>query len=608
MVALLIVAGAGTAWAARSSDGPDYRTAAAMRSSVQQTVSADGTLAARKTATLAFAAAGTVNAVRVAAGSAVTAGEVVATLDGTDLSDAVVEAQAAVDRAKQQLSDDETAQSNAATDTSATTSASSFVLLTPVARTPTSPSGARSGSSSSSTHNGGVEQAQHAVVAAQSALDRAIKAQDSAVADLSTDCGTSTSKASTTTATADSSKEIKGTVDDSATVTLIDPDGKSTTQTIESGSGGQYDFPGLDEGTKYVVQVERAIMTADCVSSVKKVVSDENAVDSSQSSLTKALSALTKAVAALQKSASASANGSTGSAASGSSVKSGSTTRSNPTSQGSGSTSRTSGAGSTKSIRTITSEQIAADAKAIDAAEATVAVRKSETANANLVSPIAGKVASVDIAEGDTVSASSTTATITVVGNGALTTDLNISATNIDEVKAGDKAAVTVDGHAQPYAATVSYVGTLNSADSEGTSATYPVTVTLAAAQKALYDGMGASVEISVGSAANVLTVPLSALHTIGTRHFVEVVSGDTTKAVAVTTGTIGAQRAQVKSGLQAGERVVLADVGEAVPSSTTTRRGGGLTGGAGLGGRAGGGGFGGGGFGGAGGGPPGGR
>src|SRR5438874_2161779 len=63
------------------------------------TVAADGTVAAANTDNLNFASAGTVTAVNVKAGDAVTAGQVLATIDGTALDAAAAKAQADLDTA-----------------------------------------------------------------------------------------------------------------------------------------------------------------------------------------------------------------------------------------------------------------------------------------------------------------------------------------------------------------------------------------------------------------------------------------------------------------------------------------------------------------------------
>lgn len=89
-------------------------------------VSAQGTVAAAHTEDLSFSAAGTVKTVNVAAGDTVTAGQVLATIDSSQLAAAVADAKSQVAKAEAKLSDDKAASASdeqIAADTSALTSA-----------------------------------------------------------------------------------------------------------------------------------------------------------------------------------------------------------------------------------------------------------------------------------------------------------------------------------------------------------------------------------------------------------------------------------------------------------------------------------------------------
>ena len=112
--------------------------------------------------------------------------------------------------------------------------------------------------------------------------------------------------------------------------------------------------------------------------------------------------------------------------------------------------------------------------------------------------------------------------------------------------------------------------------------------------EQTLFDGAGATLSIDVGSVNDVLTVPSSAVHTIGSQHTVTVIDNGVTSVVAVEVGLVGPTLTQITSGLKAGQVVVIADVDQAMPTSSavTNRFGGGaavLGGNGGLGGGAGG-------------------
>ena len=106
-----------------------------------------------------------------------------------------------------------------------------------------------------------------------------------------------------------------------------------------------------------------------------------------------------------------------------------------------------------------------------------------------------------------------------------------------------------------------------------------------------LRNGASSAVTIVVAHSESALTVPTSAVTTIGTGfHTVTVLANGKTSTVSIQIGTVGTDRTAVTSGLTAGQTVVLADLGRAIPSSNATTRFGG--GGAFTGGGLGGGGF----------------
>ncbi len=97
-------------------------TAPATTGTIQQTVASSGTLEPASQATLNFAVSGTVTGVDVKAGQTVTAGQVLANVDPTALTEDVNAAQASVTAAEDRLASDEA--SNAATSTIDTDEAS----------------------------------------------------------------------------------------------------------------------------------------------------------------------------------------------------------------------------------------------------------------------------------------------------------------------------------------------------------------------------------------------------------------------------------------------------------------------------------------------------
>jgi len=89
-----------------------------------------------------------------------------------------------------------------------------------------------------------------------------------------------------------------------------------------------------------------------------------------------------------------------------------------------------------------------------------------------------------------------------------------------------------------------------------------------------LASGSRAEASLLIGSKADALTVPNSALTPLGNGQAlaVTVKDGVATRAL-VKTGYAGALTTQVTSGLTAGQRVVLADISAALPTNTTNAR-----------------------------------
>ncbi|MBE7163445.1 MAG: HlyD family efflux transporter periplasmic adaptor subunit, partial [Williamsia herbipolensis] len=435
----------------------------------------------------------------------------------------------------------------------------------------------------------------------QRALDTALTAQDRAVAALTTACASSQESTPTSaTVTADDDGTVTGQAGSApASVTLRSSSGDlaetSSTNPQQVAGGGTWRFAGLTAGMSYRVQIVRTavVSTDDCQAAIADVTSGQRAVTRAAGSLDDAIDKLTKSIAANGSSGGASGQPSVGSssAPSGqpSSAPSGGSTRSAAPTTGSGSsgTRSTPSNGSTGEL--VTAERIAADTKNVDAKRAALAVAKQAASRADLTATISGTVAAVDVAKGDSVGTSD--AAVTVVGHDALSVTVDIAIGDIDSVEVGQTAAIDVDGRTESVPAHVTYIGATNSASSSGSSATYPVTVTLDEKYASLYDGMGAAVAIHVGTAKKVLTVPLSAVRTTARADSVQVRNENgTVSTTQVTTGLVGEDRVQIKSGLTAGQQVVLAELSVAVPSSDsdTNRRGGtgltGLTGGSGAG------------------------
>jgi RND family efflux transporter MFP subunit len=252
--------------------------------------------------------------------------------------------------------------------------------------------------------------------------------------------------------------------------------------------------------------------------------------------------------------------------------------REKSTSSGGTHTHRTSRSTSTgSSLTTATAADIANDEATVDQAAAQVATAKANLRQTTLTAPISGTVIAIAIAKGDTVSgASSTTPAIEIVGSKQDKATVYLSDTQVRTMKVGLPARITPDGSSQPVTGRVVGIG-ITGTESDSGSIDYPVTIDIARTGQALVAGADAAISITLATAANVIAVPTSAVHYQGSATYVDLLRAGKLVRQNVVVGAVGPDLTQVTSGLSVGQRVILADLNAAVPSSSTnlTRRGG---------------------------------
>lgn len=214
---------------------------------------------------------------------------------------------------------------------------------------------------------------------------------------------------------------------------------------------------------------------------------------------------------------------------------------------------------------TATGEQIAAGQARVDAARAALTEARQNLSAATIVSPISGKVLDVPYAKGDQVD---TGDRILIAGGRQFQATVQIAVDKIAAVSPGQVARVQPSGTNGAMEARVATIG-VAPVSGDG-SVTYPVTVTLPEKSSALRSGATAAVEIVTAEATDALTVPTSAIRALGTIRTVTAFSAGTSRVATVSVGAVGATRTQIVDGLQEGDQVVLADLSEPTPTSTT--------------------------------------
>jgi multidrug efflux pump subunit AcrA (membrane-fusion protein) len=223
------------------------------------------------------------------------------------------------------------------------------------------------------------------------------------------------------------------------------------------------------------------------------------------------------------------------------------------------------GTGSGSGSTVATAADLLADQAAIDQAEADLALAQSRLDLVDLTTPIAGTVAAVSIAAGDAVSASSTSAVITVIGDDGYLVSTSVSLSQVDLVEVGQEATVDLTSVDQQVTGTVTSIGILSTSSTSDPA--YTVELALDAGDLTLFNGSSAQVSIAVASSGETLTVPTSAVHVDGTTATVQVLRDGSPVDVEVERGAVGTELTEITSGLSEGDVVVLADLSQQLSS-----------------------------------------
>jgi HlyD family secretion protein len=520
----VVLAGTATGvalWASSASGVTGYRTAVATTATVRQELGVSGTVDPVQQANVAFQVAGTVADVDVAAGQKVKAGQTLATLDTAPLQQDVSSAELALSAAQSKLSEDESGQSSSSTSSSTGSPIRTTADVTPTTTTPapTGGTGGSGGTGGTGTGAGGsgtggtsLQQAQQAVVDAQHTADADAQAAAAALAAAQTACAGS------------------GSPTESTTTTTTAP---TTTTTTPTG------------GTSCAQGLSRALAAQQQLATDQKAVADAEG-----------------ALASLLESEAATGTGSGGSSASGGRSSSGSTSGS----KANGGGSNLGGAGSSNASDS--AAQLATDQASIDSAEATLIEAQQSLADAQLVSPLAGTVASVGLSAGMSVAPGSTGDAITVIDSGGYEVDASLTTAQDQQVKVGDSALVSVDGLEGTLRGTVTRTGPATSSSS---GYSFPLVVALPKGSHGIAAGSSAQVQVVLRQVSGALAVPTSAVNTLGVgRSYVLVLVGGREERRFVTVGVVGPEYTQITRGLTRGTTVVLADLGAPVPASST--------------------------------------
>lgn len=561
----VVAAGGGVAAASALPGGSAYRTGVVTEGATTEAVNASGTLLPANEAVLNFPVSGVVATVGVQLGEHVKAGQLLARLSDSGLEAAETVDQAVLTEDESRLSADEAAEVSGAVTagtTTATSASGSGTTASPSSTSGGSTDHAATGAAANPTS--GHSAALEGMLAGLSALQAQLReAEDAAVAAREA-CAVSPASGetpktttSTTTGTAPPSRGGAG------------HRGSPAGATPSSGTGDA------------------------CVVALGRSLAAQGSVLQAEERLASELAGVARATGTGSASPSAAASSPGDSGASRASAATGASSGGS----GSGGTTRTGGSqgltgaggpGASVVTPAIVDQQRAS----VDAAEVALLDAERELSGSELSSPISGTVAVVGIAPGQAVSsgvssleagseASSSTlgsgAALVVVGVGGMVASTSVPAGSISSVHVGQEAVVKPAGGGAVLRGRVSTVGLLPASGTTGT--TYTVTIQLDSAT-GLRPGSGVSASIVVARVDRGIVVPTSAVHLLGSRALVDVLAKGKVVATVVTIGATGPIYTEVTSGLRVGERVVLARLDEALPTTTSGTGAGALAGG----------------------------
>jgi HlyD family secretion protein len=514
VVAVLV---ASLAMGAFGASGDSYRSVVVTERAVDAELTGVATIEPRSQATVGFPNSGTVASVGVKVGDEVAGGDVLGKLDTTALEQQLHEAE-------QTLADASLTLANGVAGVKSTTGGSGATARQGATLSSLSSSGSRIVFMAASTDSE-LTAAQQAVLDAQSAVDTAITTASTALDNAIAVCTPSSSDPS-----AESSS------DESADPSDPDPDACTT-------------------ALQAVLDAQKAVQTAQNQLAAASTAYDELLAQRAATSTPSTDAPSTPSTDTPSSSPSTGAAGSAPATGAGGSGGGGSMTP--------GATGAPGGTSSAPS-----SADLVAYQKAVDAAQAEVAAAQQAIDQATITTPITGTVVAVTLSVGERVD-DPTSQNITIQGPSGYEATTTIGVDKISTVNVGQPATVTPDSADTPLAGTVTAISA--APVSSSTTAAYQVTLALDEQSDTLHNGGTGTVTIVIDKSGSGLAVPTSAVTNANGRHFVTVVEDGSTRQVGIEVGVIGREWTEITSGLTAGQRVVIADLGEALPSSATS-------------------------------------
>lgn len=173
-------------------------------------------------------------------------------------------------------------------------------------------------------------------------------------------------------------------------------------------------------------------------------------------------------------------------------------------------------------------------------------------AKAGITADFDGIVTKVEAAAG--TMAAEGTPLVTLASANDMCVEIPVSKYNLTNLEIGQKATVTFQD--REYPGTLNYISKIAETKESGASMV-TVKVHIDAPDENLVLGLDAKVSIDLGSVENVVKVPISAVNSDTAGDFVYVVENNLVVRKPVTTGMSSKEEIEIKSGIEAGEKVI---------------------------------------------------
>ncbi|PKQ21727.1 MAG: hypothetical protein CVT65_17045 [Actinobacteria bacterium HGW-Actinobacteria-5] len=213
------------------------------------------------------------------------------------------------------------------------------------------------------------------------------------------------------------------------------------------------------------------------------------------------------------------------------------------------------------------------DAARAQVESAQVAVDQARTAvdNTILRAPFAGVVSDVTAVVGQTAAAGAGTAggLVTLVDPAGKSIGANVSEADAVSLEVGQTVDISFPANGLTASGTVASIDPRSSVVDNVVQ--YQTTIAIGSGAEEARIGQTADVTITTRTATGVLVVPTSAVITADGRTWVLRMEAENQTRVEVTTGLVGTSGTEIRSGLRAGDRVVLTAGTQATPSATAT-------------------------------------